>query len=159
MAVRKGGWRGLKKLIESKQLGTIELSTGLQISGHFTRMIQNEDNEVVYFETKGDTALSYREKEVIGHGVKRHKNGFRSPLGKLKGINLAIENMGPRDLQAYNFYDGKQIAFEFESGITVEGLNVTGIRNLGGELMLIQFTNCTVTYKNEAIIHTRNGRF
>jgi len=81
MAVRKGGWRGLKKLIESKQLGTIELSTGLQISGHFTRMIQNEDNEVVYFETKGGTALSYREKEVIGHGVSRHSNGFRSPLG------------------------------------------------------------------------------
>ena len=27
MAVRKGGWRGLNKLIESRQLGTIELST------------------------------------------------------------------------------------------------------------------------------------
>lgn len=159
MAVRKGGWRGLNKLIESKQLGTIELSTGLQISGYFTRMIQNEDNEVVYFETSGETALSYREKEVIGHGVKRHSNGFRSPLGKLKGINLAIENMGPRDLQAYNFYDGKSIAFEFESGITVEGLNVTGIRNLGGELMIIQFTNCTVSYKEEVLFSPEMGDF
>ena len=159
MAVRKGGWRGLKKLIESKQLGTIELSTGLQVSGHFTKMIQNEDNEVIYFETTGETALSYREKEVIGHGVSRHTNGFRSPLGKLKGINLAIENMGPRDLQAYNFYDGKAIAFEFESGITVEGLNVTGMRNLRGELMLIQFTNCTVTYKNEVLFTAEMGDF
>ncbi|PKA83355.1 phenylalanine-4-hydroxylase [Ulvibacter sp. MAR_2010_11] len=159
MAVRKGGWRGLKKLIESKQLGTIELSTGLQVSGRFTRMIQNEDNEVVYFETEGETALSYREKEVIGHGVSRHGNGFRSPLGKLKGINLAIENMGPRDLQAYNFYDGKPIGFEFESGITVEGLNVTGMRNLGGKLMLIQFTNCTVTYKNEVLFNPEMGDF
>lgn len=159
MAVRKGGWRGLKKLIKSKQLGTIEISTGLQISGHFSRMIKNDDNEVVYFETEGETALSYREKEVIGHGVSRHKNGFRSPLGKLKGINLAIENMGPRDLQAYNFYDGKPIAFEFESGITVEGLNVTGIRNLRGELMLIQFTNCTVKYKNEILFSPKMGNF
>jgi len=159
MAVRKGGWRGLKKLIKSKQLGTIEISTGLQISGRFNRMIKNEDNEVVYFETKGETALSYREKEVIGHGVSRHKKGFRSPLGKLKGINLAIENMGPRDLQAYNFYDGKPIAFEFESGITVEGLNVTGMRNLRGELMLIQFTNCTVTYKDEILFSPEMGDF
>ncbi len=142
MAVRKGGWRGLKKLIGSKQIGTIELSTGLQVSGVFTRMIQNEDNEVVYFETEGETALAYREKEVIGHGIRRHKDGFRSPLGKLKGINLSIENMGPRDLQAYNFYDGKPISFEFESGITVNGLNVTGMRNLSGKLMLIQFTDC-----------------
>ncbi|MAO47480.1 MAG: phenylalanine 4-monooxygenase [Aequorivita sp.] len=159
MAVRKGGWRGLKKLIKSKQLGTIEISTGLQISGHFSRMIKNEDNEVVYFETESETALSYREKEVIGHGVSRHKKGFRSPLGKLKGINLAIENMGPRDLQAYNFYDGKPIAFEFESGITVAGLNVTGIRNLRGELMLIQFTDCTVKYKNEVLFSPEMGDF
>jgi len=159
MAVRKGGWRGLKKLIGSKQIGTIELSTGLQISGVFTRMIQNEDNEVVYFETQGETALAYREKEVIGHGVNRHRNGFRSPLGKLKGINLAIENMGPRDLQAYNFYDGKPIAFEFESGITVEGLNVTGMRNVRGELMLIQFTGCTVKYKEEVLFSPEMGDF
>jgi len=159
MAVRKGGWRGLKKLIESKQLGTIEISTGLQVSGHFSRMIKNDDNEVVYFETEGETALSYRETEVIGHGVKRHKNGFRSPLGKLKGINLAIENMGPRDLQAYNFYDGKAIAFEFESGITVKGMNVTGMRNLRGELMLIQFTDCTMTYKDEILFSPEMGDF
>ncbi len=159
MAVRKGGWRGLTKLIESGQLGTIELSTGLQISGVFTRMIKNEDNEVVYFKTEGKTALSYREKEVIGHGVSCYTNGFSSPLGKLKGINLAIENMGPRDLQAYNFYDGKPISFEFESGITVNGLNVTGIRNLRGELMLIQFTECTVLYKKEVLFLPNMGNF
>ncbi len=159
MAVRKGGWRGLNKLIESRQLGTIEISTGLQISGVFTRLIKNEDNEVVYFETEGETTLSYREKEMIGHGVSRHKNGFRSPLGKLKGINLAIENMGPRDLQAYNFYDGEPIAFEFESGITVEGLNITGMRNLKGELMLIQFTDCTVSHKGEILFSPEMGDF
>ena len=159
MAVRKGGWRGLDKLVKSKQLGTIEISTGLQISGVFKRMIQNEDNEVVWFETKGRTALAYRETEIIGHGVSRHTNGFRSPLGKLKGINLAIENMGPRDLAAYNFYDGKPIEFEFESGIKVKGMNVTGLRNLKGELMLIQFTDCTVTHKNDILFSPEDGDF
>jgi len=159
MAVRKGGWRGLNKLIASKQLGTIELSTGLQISGLFTRMIKNEDNEVVFFKTDGPTALSHRENEIIGHGTATHKHGFSSPLGKLKGINLAIENMGPRDLQAYNFYDGKPISFEFESGIVVKGLNITGIRNLRGELMLIQFADCTVTYKNEVLFSPEMGDF
>lgn len=159
MAVRKGGWRGLKKLIGSKQIGTLELNTGLQVSGIFTQMIQNEDNEVVYFATEGETALSYREKELIGHGTSRYKNGFSSPLGKLKGINLSIENMGPRDLKAYDFYDGKPISFEYESGITVSGMNVTGMRNLGGQLMLIQFTDCTVSYKNEILHSPENGNF
>ncbi len=159
MALRKGGHRGLAKLIESDNIGTIELSTGLQISGVFSRMIKNEDNEVIYFETKGPTALSYREKELIGQGVETYPKGFRSPLGKLKGINLAIENMSPRDLKAYNFYDGEYIEFEFESGITVAGINITGVRNIKGELILIQFTQCTVRYKNEYLFRPEWGNF
>lgn len=159
MAVRKGGYKGLQKLIDSNSLGTIELSTGIQISGNFTKMITNEDHEVVYFETIGETALANKDKELIGHGIQTHANGFRSPIGKLKGINLAIENMGPRDLKAYNFYDNKRIEFTFDSGIVVEGLNVTGIRNLRGELILIQFTDCTVTYKNEILFSPEEGDF
>ncbi len=159
MALRKGGHRGLAKLIESENLGTIELSTGLQVSGTFSRMIKNEDNEVIYFETSGPTALSFREKELIGHGVDTHPNGFRSPLGKLKGINLAIENMSPRDLKAYNFYDGEYIEFEFESGITVAGTNITGIRNIKGELILIQFSECTIKYKDEYLFKPEWGTF
>ncbi|GAA0731105.1 aromatic amino acid hydroxylase [Aquimarina litoralis] len=159
MALRKGGHRGLAKLIESQNLGTIELSTGLQVSGVFTRMIKNEDNEVIYFETEGPTALSFREKELIGQGIDAHPNGFRSPLGKLKGINLAIENMSPRDLKAYNFYDGEHIEFEFESGITVAGINVTGMRNIKGELILIQFKECTIKYKDEFLFRPEWGTF
>ncbi|WP_108805174.1 aromatic amino acid hydroxylase [Aquimarina sp. Aq107] len=159
MALRKGGHRGLAKLIESQNLGTIELSTGLQISGVFTRMIKNEDNEVIYFETEGPTALSFREKELIGQGIDIHPNGFRSPLGKLKGINLAIENMSPRDLKAYNFYDGEYIEFEFESGITIAGINITGMRNIKGELILIQFNECTIKYKNEYLFKPEWGTF
>ncbi|SHJ37975.1 aromatic amino acid hydroxylase [Aquimarina spongiae] len=159
MALRKGGHRGLAKLIESNNLGTIELSTGLQVSGVFTRMIKNEDNEVIYFETKGPTALSFREKELIGHGIDAHPDGFRSPLGKLKGINLAIENMSPRDLKAYNFYDGEYIEFEFESGITVAGNNITGMRNIQGELILIQFSECTIKYKGEFLFRPEWGTF
>ncbi|WP_046756166.1 aromatic amino acid hydroxylase [Kordia jejudonensis] len=159
MALRKGGFRGLRKLIASKKIGTIELSTGLQVSGVFTEMITNEDNEVVFFRTEGPTALSNREKELIGHGVLTHPHGFSSPLGKLKGINLAIEDMSPRDLKAYNFYDGERIAFEYESGIKVEGLNVTGIRNIYGKLILIQFTDCTVIYKDRILFKPEYGTF
>ena len=159
MALRKGGHRGLAKLIESQNLGTIELSTGLQISGVFTRMIKNEDNDVIYFETEGPTALAFREKEIINHGVDFHPNGFRSPIGKLKGINLAIENMSPRDLKAYHFYDGEYIEFEFESGITVAGTNVTGMRNIQGDLIVIQFSECTIKYGDEYLFKPEWGTF
>jgi phenylalanine-4-hydroxylase len=159
MALRKGGWRGLQKLIDSKKIGTIQLNTGLEISGVFTDMIKDEDNNVVFFRTEGPSALANREQELIGHGTEVHNHGFSSPIGRLKGINLAIEDMGPRDLKAYNFYDGKRISFEYESGIVVEGLNVTGIRNIHGKLILIQFEDCTVTYKDEILFKPEYGTF
>jgi len=159
MALRKGGFRGLQKLIDSKKIGTIELNTGLQISGVFTEMITNEDNDIVFFKTEGPTALANREKELIGLGTDANNNGFSSPIGKLKGISLAIEDMGPRDLKAYNFYDGKRIAFEYESGVTIEGLNVTGIRNLYGKLILIEFEDCTVKYNNRLLFSPDQGTF
>jgi phenylalanine-4-hydroxylase len=157
LSLRKGGSRGLQKLIDSQMVGTIELSTGLQVSGKFTSTILNEDNQVVFFKTEGPTALAFRDKELIGHGIKYHQDGFSSPLGQLKNINLAIEDMGPVDLKAYNFYDGKWLSFEFESGIKVEGLNITGIRNIKGKLMLIQLEECTVTYKDEVLFSPEFG--
>ncbi len=159
MALRKGGHRGLEKLIASENLGTIELNTGIQISGVFTRMIKNKDNEVIYFKTEGPSALSFREKELIGHGIDTHMSGFGSPIGKLKGSNLAIENMSPRDLKAYNFHEGEYIEFEFESGITIAGNIITGTRNIKGELILIQFSECTVTYQNEQLFKPEWGAF
>lgn len=159
LSLRKGGTRGVEKLISSRMVGTIELNTGLQISGKFTHIIKNEDNEVIFFKTEGSTALAYREKELIGHGIEYHQEGFSSPLGKLKNINLAIEDMGPFDLKAYNFYDNEWLSFEFESGIKVEGLNITGIRNIQGKLMLIQLSDCTVTYKDQVLFKPEYGNF
>ena len=159
LSVRKGGYKGLQKLIDSKAIGTIELSTGLQVSGVFTQMIMNDDREVIYFKTDGPTALAYRDKELIGHGIKAHKDGYSSPLGMLKSVNLPIENMTPVDLKAYNLYDGQRLAFEFESGITVEGLNITGIRNVKGKIMLIQLKDCTVRYGKEVLFKPEFGVF
>ncbi|HAA20884.1 MAG TPA: aromatic amino acid hydroxylase [Cytophagales bacterium] len=157
LSIRKGGSKGLQKLIDSQMVGTIELSTGLQVSGKFNRTILNEDNQVIYFETEGPTALAFREKVLIGHGIDDHPNGFSSPLGKLKNINIAIEDMGPVDMKAYNFYDGKLLSFDFESGIHVEGINITGIRNIQGKLMVIQLKDCTITYQGETLFTPEDG--
>ncbi|MGY5846451.1 aromatic amino acid hydroxylase [Salegentibacter sp. HM20] len=158
MALRKGGLEGLNKLIDSKNLGSIELSTGLQVSGDFSRVIAHEGN-VIYFQTNGKTALSYREKELVGHGTHNHPDGFGSPVGKLKGINLAIEDMSPRDLKAYNIYEGENVELEFEGGIKVSGEIITGTRNLQGKIILISFKNCTVTYGEQSLFKPEWGKY
>jgi len=158
MALRKGGLEGIQKLIDSKNLGTIEFSTGIQVSGNFSNVIEHE-GKPVYIQTKGKTALSYREKELVGHGVSTHPEGFGSPIGSLKGINLAIEDMSPRDLRAYAIYEGENVILEFEGGVKVEGEIITGTRNLQGKIIIISFKNCTVTHNNKILFQPEWGRF
>ena len=158
MALRKGGLSGVKKLIDSKGLGTIEFSTGLQVSGNFENVIELE-GKPIYIQTKGKTALAYREKELVGHGTKSHATGFGSPIGKLKGINLAIEDMSPRDLKAYNIYEGEYTELEFEGGIIINGEIITGTRNPQGKIILISFKNCSVKYFDQVLFQPEWGRY
>ncbi|WP_395056582.1 aromatic amino acid hydroxylase [Flavobacterium sp.] len=156
MALRTGGLSGIQKLINSKAIGTIEMSTGLQVSGLFTNVIE-DDGKPVYIQTTGKTSLSYREKELVGHGTSYHAEGFGSPIGKLKGINLAIEDMSPRDLKAYDIYEAGKVTLEFEGNIIVSGEIITGSRNLQGEIILISFKNCTVTHGETVLFQPEWG--
>ena len=156
MALRTGGLSGINKLIHSNALGTIELSTGIQISGVFTTAIEEEGNPV-YIQTTGKTALSYREKELVGHGTTKHAEGFGSPIGKLKGINLAIEDMSPRDLSAYSITENQSVTLDFEGDITVKGEIITGSRNLHGEIILVSLKNCTVTHRETILFQPEWG--
>jgi phenylalanine-4-hydroxylase len=157
MALRTGGIKGIQKLIDSKSLGTVELTKEIQISGVFTNVIQDKNNNVAYFQTSGETALSNRDKELIGHGKTHHANGFGSPVGKLKGINLPIEDMSPRDLKTYGIYEGEFMTLEFESGLVVRGKAITGTRDLRGKILLITLDDCTVTFKDEILFKPEWG--
>lgn len=158
MALRTGGLSGIKKLIHSEAMGSIELSTGLQISGIFSNIIEF-DGKPVYFQTQGKTALANREKELVGHGTNHHPEGFGSPVGKLKGINLAIEDMSPKDLKAYGIYEGENVTLEFEGEITVSGKIITGSRNLQGAIIIISLENCLVTHKDKILFSPEWGNY
>jgi phenylalanine-4-hydroxylase len=156
MAVRMGGLTGLQKLIDSKKMGAIELSTGIQISGHFTNMIQ-KNGIPAYFNTRGETAISINGNELIGHGKESHSDGFGSPIGNLDGINISIEDMTPKDLEVYGIIEGKVTTLNFESGIKVKGKIITGKRDLQGKIILISFENCLVTFLNEILFEPCSG--
>lgn len=157
MGLRKGGTKGIKMLIESKNLGTVEYNTGIQVSGKFVKVIEDSLGNPIYIQTEGPTALSYHEKELIGHGTNVHKDGFGSPVGKLKNINIAIENMSPSDLEAYKIKEGERTKLEFESGITIEGEVITGTRNRMGKVLIISFKDCTVKHYDEILFRPEWG--
>src|SRR5216110_1538514 len=104
MAYQVGGLEGINKAIECNNIATCEYSSGLQVSGTFTEVVTDEKGQPIYLRTTGKTALAFKQKELPGHGIDYHKEGFGSPIGKWKPIPLK------RD---------QKTKLEFESGITV----------------------------------------
>ena len=156
MCVRVGGLNSVEKVINSKKMGTIELSTGIQISSIFSRVISS-NNKPIYIQSSSSTVLSNMNKELIGHGANYHKDGYGTPVGKLEGINIAIEDMSPTDLDAYGIIEGEYIELKFEGGILVKGKIITGKRDVQGKIQLISFIDCDVSYEEEVLFKPEWG--
>src|ERR1700757_2568990 len=91
MAFKVGGLQGMNKAIECQNTATCEYSSGLQVSGIFTEVITDENNSPIYLRTADKTALAFGDKELAGHGVDYHKDGFGSAVGKWKQTSASPE--------------------------------------------------------------------
>jgi len=107
--------------------------------------------EPVFIKTTGPSALSVSNKQIKGHGKDYHRDGFSSPVGKLKGHALPLEDLSIADLNYFGIEEGKECTLQFESDITVNGL-VKYIHSSNGKIQLITFTNCTVRDKEGRLL-------
>jgi phenylalanine-4-hydroxylase len=143
MSFRVGDAHGLQKAIESKNTCTAIYSSGLQVSGIFTDFKKTDDDQPSFIKTTGPTILSFNNKQLKGHGKNYHRDGFSSPVGKLKGILTPLEDMTVNELILLGIEAGKQAVLNFESGIKVSG-TVKQVLAQDGKTILITFTDCTV---------------
>ena len=127
MAFRTGGLSGIRKAIACKNTTTCEYSSGLQVSGVFTEVLEGENGAPIYLRTTGPTALALADKEIAGHGRDHHADGFGAPIGRWKETEIN---------------EGKTARIEFESGVTVEG-KVEKILRHDSQPLLITFSACT----------------
>lgn len=157
MALRKGGAESVDKAISSNDYATCELSSGLQICGVFTNKIIDKNGKLAYIQTTGPSMLCEREKLVIGHDFKAHPDGYGTPVGKLIGETLNLENMSLKELSNKGISTGKDCKLEFESGIVVSGKIHYIRKNKYGKVILMSFENCNVTYNDEVLFQPEWG--
>jgi phenylalanine-4-hydroxylase len=150
MAFKTGGLEGVRKAIASDNTGTCVYSSGLMVSGTFSRVISNDDT-LVYLETRGPSALAFNHKQLKAHGKKDHPEGFGSPVGKLKNISEPLEDFTEEDLQHYGIKEGQYKKLEFETGLVVEGLLLQVTRSDVGKILLLSFHKCRVSYKDQVL--------
>ena len=151
MAFRVGGAESVMKAIACKNVATAVYSSGLQVSGVFTDIGLNADDELTFIKTTGVSALAFAGKQLQNHGKDYHKNGFSSPVGRLKTSLRALENYSDEEMEMAGLYLGNNTNLTFESGITVAG-KVNNILKRADKTILITFEECTVTEGNGNIL-------
>src|SRR5205807_2403365 len=141
MAFKVGGLEGINKAIECNNTATCEYSSGLQVSGVFDEVIVDQRNGAspartpIYLRTTGKTALAFQDKELEGHGIDYHKEGFGSPVGRWKQTSTSPESLTNDQLHALGIVEGKKAKLEFVSGIVVSG-KVDKVLRRDGKLLL-----------------------
>src|ERR1700730_9259129 len=143
MAYQVGGLEGINKAIECNNVATCEYSSGLQVSGVFTEVLTDKEKHPIYLRTTGKTALAFKDKELPGHEIDYHKDGFGSPIGNWKKTD---------------FKEGKKTKLEFESGVTVEG-KIDKLLERDGKLVLITFSDCTAKYGDRVLFDPSWGDY
>src|ERR1041384_280569 len=143
MAYRVGGLEGLNKAVECKRAATAEYSSGLQVTGVFTEILKDEQQQPIYLRTTGPTALAYNNKQLEGQGKDRHAEGFGGPIGNWKETTLR---------------EGEDAKLEFTSGVTVTG-RVERLVRQDGKLLLVTFSNCTVKLGDRVLFDPAWGEY
>jgi phenylalanine-4-hydroxylase len=143
MAYQVGGLEGINKAIECKNTATCQYSSGLQVSGVFTEVLTDKKKQPIYLRATGKTALAFKDKELPGHGIDYHKDGFGSPIGNWKKTDLE---------------QAKKTKLEFASGVTVEG-KIDRLIERDGKLLLITFSDCTAKYGDRVLFEPNWGTY
>jgi len=159
MCFRRGGTESLRQAIESENVATAVLSSGIQISGVFVNMLTDTAGIPVYLQTRGKTALACADKELEGHDTDTHNDGFGSPVGKLVGKQKPFELWSDQELNEYGIKMDQKTALTFQSGITVTG-RVKKIERCNTRIILISFIDCLVRdQKGSILFQPQWGRY
>ncbi len=151
MAFRRGGTESMQKAIACKNITTAVYSSGLQVTGLFTEIGIGEQNQLTRLKTTGSTVLAFDNKQLAGHGKLQHKDGFSSPVGKLKGMEIPLEDCSLEELKTLGIAIGELAVFTFESDIQVKG-KVKSIIQKDGKTILITLEDCTVKENNGNVL-------
>lgn len=124
MAYQVGGAPALAKAKQAETVCTVEINSGLQISGQIVNFIENSLGQVIFIKTQGPTQLSYQNQELHGHSKTYHNSGYSSPIGSFKKYpnqcpsTLTKEQWSSLGVQ---YVPGAPVTLEWESGFKLTG--------------------------------------
>ena len=151
MCVNRGGPASLHQAVKAQTVNTAVSNSGLAISGCFSHMITDAVGNIIYIKTTGATQLAYKHKQLSGHGIEYHAQGFGSPVGRLQSLERCLSSYTIDELKQQGIAEGLPVELTFLSGIRVVG-ELTDIVRREQKNILMRFEQCTVTALNGDIL-------
>jgi len=161
MAFTKGGTYGLDLAQKAETVTTTELDSGLQISSRLKNYIKNKKGDPVYLQYIGPTQLAYKDLEIENQGTAFHKEGFGTPIGKIRlkdGSFIVPQEITITDLEKLGFTHQSVGELEFDSGVKVKGV-FQSTTSRGNKSIILSFENCEVRLNNDVLFSPSWGNF
>ncbi|MCX7978699.1 MAG: phenylalanine 4-monooxygenase, partial [Bdellovibrionaceae bacterium] len=165
MAFRHGGVEGLRKAIKAQTVNTVQLNSGIQISGQLREFLSDDLGNPAYLIFHGPTQLSFADKQLAGHGTDYHAHGFGTPVGRL----ARFPEKCPSELSESEFSSlgihfsaekasGDQVTLEFASGLKVIGTPVSRLVR-EGRTILLSLQKASATFRGRVLFEPSWGQF
>ena len=159
LAFKRGGLYGVNQAIQSQTLNTVVLDSGLQISGILEKTIQTASKEIAFLKFSGPVQLAFKNKQLKGHGVNYHKEGYSTPLKVLTKNKKPFHLWTVTEMQRQGLKKGREVELLFEGGIKLKGDLETDLR-VKGQLLVLTFKNCLIKdNKSNVLYHPSWGPF
>lgn len=158
MSYQVGGLKGLEKAKLAKTVNTVELNSGLQISGILKEFSVHE-NAVSYLQFSGPSQLAVNDEELPGHGRDHHAQGFGTALGALTvNPTLNLANYHDEDWTKAGCKMNEPCHLQFTSGVEIKGVLI-GLLQVNGKNLIATFRQCTVSLKGKVLFQPEWGTY
>ncbi len=150
LAQRCGGALALGRALESGELATVELDSGLQLTGVLSR-VAGSFEEPAWLVFAGPCSLARDGCILPGQGSAAHRDGFLAPFGRLadgSALSARREHELPR-----------QVDLQFRSGVRITGRRVGVHVGPDQRVLVVTLEECRVWRGAEVLLRPEQGRF
>jgi phenylalanine-4-hydroxylase len=153
LAFKKGGVYGLEEARRAKTVNSIQLDSGVQISGVLEAFEASSKDggdgsskirEPHFIKLSGPTQLCIEGRELPNQGRVRHAQGFSSPIGRwVAASHTSPTHLSDGELSRLGIKKGQRVTLDFVNGFKVNGV-VQNIVREGHKIMYITWNDCSV---------------
>ncbi len=161
MAYKRGGLEGLEKAAHAKTVNTVELNSGLQISGRLVEFIRDQFGKVAFVRFTGGCQLCVKAQQITHHSKDYHAQGYSSPLGTFK----MFPDKCPSELSAaewkkmgVNLDRKSTVTLEYTSGIVVTG-ELVSVTEENGKAVLLTFEGAKAIFGERVLFEPEWGTY